>query len=45
MVNGECASPPWRGELRELYTLRSWGGLPNNEPNDEVCDATEVHLC
>jgi len=36
------ASPPWRGELRELNTVRNRGGLLNNEPNDEVCDATKM---
>jgi len=33
-------SPPRRGEIRTLSAVVNRGGLLNNEPNDEECDAT-----
>ena len=46
MVNSEKeaqkqdSSPPGRGELRRLNTIRKWGGLLSSGQNPEECDAT-----
>ena len=38
----EDTSPPGRGELIKLNTLKKWGGLLTKEQNDEWSDATKM---
>ena len=41
--NNLNSSPPRRGEVSELSAIGKWGGLMNNEQNDEMSPSFRSH--